>query len=282
MLNRFSSWYTVILDLTTRSNVNLYNFITSNSKWTNTNKKLRAFITIPENNTIYGTTGSPAILVPNNFRYFDRVYIIVNGKVSGHAGAIGARGCGATDGSDGGDGGTAIRLQSPSYVSVTTLGSGIVQGGGGGGGGGGGYTYIASGEQCCRCNNGCGNAFTCDGQSGCYVPGIVCAGYWKDEYECKDGGSIATCCVAYSYTVNNCGGNGGSGEGYNLLPTNGLTGQAQCGTGGNGGLFGQNGNKGADGTSSLGGDGGLSGYYIERLGTGTYENVGTGFKGRIL
>ncbi len=280
MLNRFSSWYTVLLNLTTSSNVNIYDFITNNSGWTNTNKKLRAFITIPANNTVYGTTGSPAILVPNNFRYFDRVYFIVEGSVSGHSGAIGMRGCGATNGSIGGDGGTAIKIQSPGYVSVKTQNSGVVQGGGGGGGGGGGYSYTQSGTSCCNCN-GCGTQFCCNGACACYGPGF-CGGYWVGTTDCGGGVFIGTCCFNYSYTVNNCGGNGGSGEGYNLLPTNGLVGQAGCGTGGNGGIFGQNGKKGADGTSSTGANGGLSGYYIERLGTGTYDTEGTGFSGRLL
>jgi hypothetical protein len=281
MLNRFSSWYTVILNLTTSSNVNLYNFITANSGWTNTNKKLRAFITIPKNNTIYGTSGSPAILVPNNFRYFDRVYLEVEGAVSGQAGAAGARGCGATAGSAGGTGGTAIHLQTPGYASITTLGTGVVQGGGGGGGGGGGYSYTVSGTSCCNCN-GCGTQFCCDGACGCFVDGFCGGGYWINVTSCTSGGSIGTCCFNYSYTVNNCGGNGGSGQGYLQPATNGIVGQASSGTGGNGGIFGQNGKNGTAGASSAGGNGGLAGYYLQRLGTGIYETVGTGFSGRLL
>jgi hypothetical protein len=299
MINRFSSWYTVIIDLTTRSNVNIYNLITSNSQWTNNSKKLRAFITIPNGNTIHSTSASiPAITIPNQFRYYDRITIVNNGTIVGASGVGGAGGIGRTspNGSAGGVGGTALLIQNNIFLEN----NGLVTGGGGGGGGGAGFYYTTQGsavKSCCDASN-------CDD---CPVNLLTSAyggpNYWYDtnNYTCKCGVGSCTgfcnppCCNPTQFGLggSNCvcyvlnkfyglGGAGGAGRSLNAAGV-GDIGTLGAANGGNGGGYGASGSNGLNTTQGSGGAGGLGGYYIIRQNSANYILTGSGtFSGRLL
>jgi len=91
----YSSWLHVVADLTTSTNINLFDWIRN---WTLTNygyewkgneggttsKKLNAIITIPAGNTISSTNASiAAIFIDSRFRYYDRITLKIAGKVLG-------------------------------------------------------------------------------------------------------------------------------------------------------------------------------------------------------
>jgi hypothetical protein len=102
----YVSWYHFVADLPASTNVNLYDFITQNSRWNSSSKKLNAIITITENTTIsarditrslINADGKPAVTGPDaaiyvppttpfgqgSFRSYDRVTIINKGKIKG-------------------------------------------------------------------------------------------------------------------------------------------------------------------------------------------------------
>jgi hypothetical protein len=292
MLNRFSSWYTVIINLTTRTNVNVYSLITSNSQWTNTSKKLRAFITIPNGNAIYSSDPAiPAITVPDSFRYYDRITIINNGSILGAGGYGGAGGVGNQNGSNGGNGGTALFIRNNIFLEN----NGNIFGGGGGGGGGAGQVYsYESGAYCQCCNGG-----DCDGCPPGGYSGDPCYGYNGGSYNtrCGYGGCCTTnFCTGEQNCGSNCrmyavisgtrtGGNGGRGQTYPATSGSaGASGINDGGAGGAGGNYGVNGIAGADLAPRVGGSGGASGYSIVRQNGANYTLTGSGgvIKGAIL
>jgi len=231
-----SSWYTVAVDLTTQTNYNLYTFLQTKG-WSNTSKKLRAFITIPSGVVIYSNNPStPAFTVGNQFRSYDILQIINNGSIIGSGGASGAGG--STNGNPGGTGGTAISLSSNCYVYNQ---NGIIYGGGGGGGGNGGT--LVTGFNCGINIYGCGG---CDGcctsPCGLRCPDVGCA--------CNGCSNCRRCDSGSNYSYNNTGSSGGKGQGYNSAAAT------------NGGTYGNNGTAGSNG-SYTGGAGGSAGKYIE-------------------
>lgn len=100
----YTSWLHVVTEIPAGSNINLYNWIGDyternyNHRWTNTSKKLNAILTIGPNtritsadytnkrlndNSITGSSFNPSLLIPDNFRDYDRITIINNGKIVG-------------------------------------------------------------------------------------------------------------------------------------------------------------------------------------------------------
>lgn len=92
----YTSWYHFVADLPTGKDINLYDWIVANSYWNNTGKKLNAMITINSDTVISASDLSnkitsssstsnckPAILIGNEFRYYDRISIWNNGKIIG-------------------------------------------------------------------------------------------------------------------------------------------------------------------------------------------------------
>lgn len=159
----YGSWLHVDATLETGTDINLYNWIVDwtereyGYRWDNTSKKLNAIITIPSGAIITASSiNSPAILIDNNFRSFDRITLKINGKViGGYVTKSYSFGIGSVNNLG------VLRFSIPDASSsngivlasnVTSIGVGLVgggggggtgnekgNGGGGGGGGGGGY-----------------------------------------------------------------------------------------------------------------------------------------------
>lgn len=102
----YISWYHFVADLPTQQNVNIYDFITKNSYWNSSSKKLNAIITVPANAVISAKdikrakiddNGKPTVSGPDaaiyippttkfgggGFRTYDRVTIVNKGKIIG-------------------------------------------------------------------------------------------------------------------------------------------------------------------------------------------------------
>ena len=186
-LGHYITYHTVVLDLLTQKNVNIYDFIIANSSWDTSSKKLKAVIRIPPNNTIYSTDPLlPAITIPNSFRSYDLIIIKNEGTIAGAGGAGGRGGfiSGGTpiEGENGINGGTAIYTRKNTYL----YNSGYIYGGGGGGGGGGcgQETYTVGSNIVCQC---------CE-TGGCDTCPYDCRNFWYNtrDYHC------------YTSTTNQC------------------------------------------------------------------------------
>jgi hypothetical protein len=93
----YTSWYHFVADLPTSTNINLYDWIVQNSFWNNRGKKLNAMITIKSGTVISASDLTskrinsnpsvldciPAIIIGNEFRYYDRISIWNNGVIVG-------------------------------------------------------------------------------------------------------------------------------------------------------------------------------------------------------
>jgi hypothetical protein len=99
----YTSWFHVVADIPTSANIDLYKWIGDwtqanyNYRWTNTSKKLNAILTIQSGTVISASDYTakrintspaasectPAILIGNQFRSYDRITIINKGKIIG-------------------------------------------------------------------------------------------------------------------------------------------------------------------------------------------------------
>lgn len=277
-----SSWYTVAVDLTTQTNFNLYTFLQTRG-WSNTSKKLRAFINIPSGVSIYSTDPTlPSFVIPNSFRSYDMIQITNNGSILGAGGLAGAGGGSTSNGSSGGTGGTALHIQNTICNSLKIINNGNIYSGGGGGGGGAGHYSSYS----CNCSTGCFGSTNCcctdsNNTDGCppAFPGDPC--YNSCLYGTCTGPRTTSCSTC---TDSGTGGSGGSGKGHNISVLTGLAGTGTgSGSGGSGGNYGSNGNSGGSSTTRTGGLGGLTGYYLQRSASALYNLSGSGnLSGRLL
>lgn len=152
----YGSWLHLVANLTTSSNINLYDWIgdTTQSlythRWTKDSKKLNAIITIPVANTINSTRADiPAIKIDGRFRSFDRITLIINGVINGgYQNYCYSGGSSFTVPAANYNNGILISSEVTS-VNVQLVGggggggTGNEKGNGGGGGGGGGGAYVS-------------------------------------------------------------------------------------------------------------------------------------------
>lgn len=291
MLNRYSSWLTIIDTITTNTtNLNLYTYISglalARFGWTRAaGKKLRAIITIDDGVNIYSNnTNTPALLLPadgaNTFRSYDLVMLINNGTIAGAPGAAGAPG---RNGGNGGNGGTAIQASRTLFLTNNNQ----IYGGGGGGGGGGGYNQKAAGNVNCNggspCPDNCPGGTcvdNCNGSTFCVTTAFICTvasacGCWSQQRgvtcACDSGAVQANCTCQNTSCADVAGASGGSGRGIGIASILGGASPGLCrGRGGNGGEWGLDGEDGDPGCLDVpnttdaggGGDGGSGGAWI--------------------
>ena len=292
MLNRYSSWLTVIDTITTnQTNLNLYTYISGlallRHGWTRAaGKKLRAIITIDDGVSITSNNVlTPALTLPADggaaaFRSYDLVMLINNGTIAGAPGAAGALG---RVGGDGGNGGTAIEANRTLFLTNNNE----IYGGGGGGGGGGGYIQKAAGNFNCNggspCENDCPGGTcveNCNGNTWCITTAFVCdvlsnCGCVSQQRgvtcNCPGGAVQANCTCQSTSCTNVNGASGGSGRGVGIASILGGASPGLCrGRGGNGGEWGLDGDAGDPGCLDIantidagdGGDGGNGGAWI--------------------
>jgi len=176
----YTSWLHVVTEIKDtnldkyKNGINLYNWIGDwtqanyGHRWTNASKKLNAILTINSGSIVYapsfdtpisststGFTNSPtpasripAILIPDDFRDFDRITIINNGIIIGQYGVRSYSGSGSFTPPQINSSSTVIVTDfiSPATLSVAGGGgrggenAGSGSGGGGGGGGAGGLS----------------------------------------------------------------------------------------------------------------------------------------------
>lgn len=152
----YGSWLHLVTDLTTSSNINLYDWIGDKTsalyghRWNNTSKKLNAIITIPSNNLINSTNSSvPAITIDGRFRNFDRITLIIKGTILGGYSSYCYNGTSGSFDVPSKSVDRGIEISSDvTEVSVKLVGAGggggtgNEKGNGGGGGGGGGGALV--------------------------------------------------------------------------------------------------------------------------------------------
>jgi len=239
------------------SNVNNYDGVTSAlyaNGWNGT-KKVDLNITV-NSGVIVGssTPAQPSLNIPL-LPTGSIVRLINRGKILGAGGTFGLGGIGAS-GQDGEVGGTALAIRTTTIISNY----GQMKAGGGGGGGGAGYlqTNICDMVEVCRCCDRHGNDDCPSSNRGdpCNTPDVC----WWVIGRCNRGTLYAH---GKKINASYSGGNGGFGEGSYGTAVTGLVGTGGK-PGGSGGSYGKDGSAGSSyNKTSVGGKGGLAGYYIK-------------------
>ena len=298
----YVSWYHFVGDIPNGSkNVNIYDFIVANSYWNSSSKKLNAIITVPAGATITADgigninaspapTGSQAaVYVPptkgfgqGSFRSYDRVTLIIKGKLVGAYGTKNYSGTGTFTPPAAVMSGTDTVNFAVTTVSATVKAgggsggsgtdSGCAAGGGGGGSGGAnsGSVNVTAGTEMTASGGGAG-------EDASYKQGAtsrISATKGSNGGDASGGGSREACAaIAFSFFCRTIlkpatpgkGGNGGSPNGSKGGDGGARSSECQdraCGSakGGNGGSGGGgSGGKGGDGCGSGGGSGGKGG-----------------------